>query len=228
MHARELGLPQRQLRPDLRPAAADRATASTRRSTPSLRLRPDRIAFYAYAHVPWIKPEPAPLHRGGSARTATRAARCTSSAASGSTRRGYRRDRHGSLRAAAATIWRREHGRAGCTAISWAIRPRRRAAARPRRVEPSATPATPSRRTKRTCSSTRSACRTRRAADPARPQCSMPRTGPAPARAAAADALRHRLARACRSDAVSGRGAGAAAQAPPPTDSWCSPIARCR
>ncbi len=51
----ELGFQQPLLRPDLRPAAADRRTSLRTTFDIVEQLRPDRISFLPYAHVPWIK-----------------------------------------------------------------------------------------------------------------------------------------------------------------------------
>ena len=83
------------------------------------RLRPDRIALYGYAHVPWIKPgqrrfTEIDLPEGEQKRAAVRAGPRAPGA------RGLSRDRARPLRAREPTACGRRSAAARCIAISWA------------------------------------------------------------------------------------------------------------
>ena len=88
------GLPQQT-------AGVVRATRSTRSST----MRPDRVAAYSYAHVPWIRAQPEARSIRWTCRSAERKlAAVRRRPSSDSSAAGLRADRHGPLRAAATTI----------------------------------------------------------------------------------------------------------------------------
>ena len=54
-HARADGFALDQRRPDLRPAVPDARRPSAARSTRCSTLRPDRVAAYSFAFVPWMR-----------------------------------------------------------------------------------------------------------------------------------------------------------------------------
>ena len=106
-----------QRRPDLRPAAADAANPSPARWRRCASCGPDRIALYAYAHLPErFKPQRRIVDRD----LPDAAAKVADAVALD--RRAHRGrlrlHRHGPFRAAATTRWRWPSGRAGCIATS--------------------------------------------------------------------------------------------------------------
>ena len=142
-----------QRRPDLRAAVSERSRASTGRSTASSSIRPDRIALFHYAHVPWMRPHQKEIDAADlpAAGREVRAVRCTRRAVP---RGRVRAHRHRSLRAAGRRARARPPRATAAPELHGLHDAARHRHARRRRVGDRRGRAAPSRRITRSCRST--------------------------------------------------------------------------